>query len=96
MMDALKRLCAKAKVDLGGSAPIGSQRGIVVTPEQEKAFRLFMTHGEALVEALEKSLAAMERVQPQVMGVLPVQDVQWAIRDCKRVFAAIKKDAGGA
>lgn len=48
-----------------------------------------------LRRALHTALQALERVQPQVRGALPVhQDVEWAIKVGRKLLPALGESAG--
>lgn len=45
------------------------------------------TTGAVIVEALHQCIAALERVEPQIRGALPMQDVTLAIATGKAALA---------
>ena len=54
---------------------------------------MFDTHGEALIAALEESLDAMKRVQPQVLGALPKMDIKSAVSSTENLLSQLELEA---
>lgn len=89
MTPNLKRLFADSK-----RRPHMNDVEIITHIRAKEARRKILdTHGAALIAALEESLDAMKRVQPQVRGALPRMDIESAVSSANKLLTTLEAEA---